>query len=165
MMKLFIQIVNGQPINHPIFEDNFKEAFPHIDVDNLPPEYVRFERIECPKNAGLFEVDEVRYEWGGDVVKDVWSVRPMTEVEKNEYLKSRSELAMRHWNTLKQITQRNIDSTTGDLQNVWVNYLNQLNAWVLVDPVNPNFPKIPVISNDGSILTTSNSGSAPNVIS
>ena len=42
MMELFIQIRNGQPFEHPIFGDNFRQAFPDVDVDNLPPEFARF---------------------------------------------------------------------------------------------------------------------------
>ena len=31
-MRLFIQIRDGQPFEHPIIEDNFREAFPDIDI-------------------------------------------------------------------------------------------------------------------------------------
>ncbi len=52
-MRLFIQIRDGQPYEHPIFEDNFIMAFPHIDVNNLPSEFALFERIENPRVAKL----------------------------------------------------------------------------------------------------------------
>jgi len=81
-MELFIQIRNGQPFEHPIFGDNFRQAFPHIDVNNLPPEFAKFERVPQNVMPDVFEVAEVRYEWFGDIVKDVWSVRPMTDQEK-----------------------------------------------------------------------------------
>jgi hypothetical protein len=80
-MELYISIVNGQPFEHPIFGDNFKQAFPEIDVNNLPPEFSRFERIE-PPTLGLYEVYEgVTYAWVDGIVKDVHHVRPMTEEE------------------------------------------------------------------------------------
>ena len=80
-MELYIRIVNGQPFEHPIFGDNFKQAFPEIDVNNLPPEFARFERIESP-TLGLYEVYEgVTYAWVDGIVKDVHHVRPMTEQE------------------------------------------------------------------------------------
>ena len=79
---MFIQIRNGQPFEHPIFGDNFRQAFPHIDVNNLPPEFARFERVQCPNNASTFQVDELTYQWVDNVVKDVWTVRPMTDEEK-----------------------------------------------------------------------------------
>lgn len=81
-MKLFIQIKNGQPFEHPIFGDNFQQAFPTIDTNNLPPEFARFERIEPPV-ISVYEVYEgVTYEQDGDIYKDVHHVRPMTAEEK-----------------------------------------------------------------------------------
>ena len=47
-MKLYIQIRDGQPYEHPIVEWNFIQAFPDIDVNNLPPEYCPFVRVEAP---------------------------------------------------------------------------------------------------------------------
>ena len=41
-MELFIRIKDGEPFEHPIFGDNFRAAFPDIDSDNLPPDFVRF---------------------------------------------------------------------------------------------------------------------------
>lgn len=82
MMELYIQIRNGQPFEHPIVGDNFRQAFPHIDVNNLPPEFAKFERVPQNVMPDVFEVAEVRYEWFDDIVKDVWSVRPMTDQEK-----------------------------------------------------------------------------------
>jgi hypothetical protein len=81
-MELYIQIRNGQPFEHPIFGDNFRQAFPHIDVFNLPPEFAVFERIPQNVTPGPFEVAEVSYQWFDTIVKDVWSVRPMTDQEK-----------------------------------------------------------------------------------
>ena len=81
-MELFIQIRDGQPFQHPIFGDNFREAFPHVDPNNLPPEFARFERIEPPQ-YGVYEVlVGPSYQWVGGVVKDVWLVRPMNAQEK-----------------------------------------------------------------------------------
>lgn len=83
-MKLFIRIKEGQPFEHPIFEENFKAAFPKIDVNALPSKFALFERVEPPE-LGVYEVYEgVTYEWVGDVVKDVHHVREMTQEEKTE---------------------------------------------------------------------------------
>lgn len=85
-MELFIQVENGKAIRHPILGDNFREAFPHIDTDNLPPEFARFERIERP-TIGVYEFYEgVTYELDGDVWKDVHHLRPMTAEEKAEQI-------------------------------------------------------------------------------
>ena len=82
-MELYIQIKDGQPFEHPIVNDNFCQAFPEIDVNNLPENFARFERIECPNNAGVYEIDVVSYQWVNGIVKDVWTVRPMTQEEKD----------------------------------------------------------------------------------
>lgn len=83
-MELFIQIRDGQPYEHPILGDNFREAFPHIDVGDLPPEFARFVRMEMPPPDGVYRVVVDNYVWDGDVVKDNWLIRDMTEEEKQE---------------------------------------------------------------------------------
>lgn len=81
-MELFIRLKNGQPFEHPIFGDNFRQAFPDVDVDNLPEWAARFERIAQPP-VGIYEVYEgVTYVWDNGIVKDSHSVRPMTDAEK-----------------------------------------------------------------------------------
>jgi hypothetical protein len=81
-MELYIRIIDGQPFEHPILGDNFRDAFPHIDVNNLPSEFARFERVAHPL-YGVYEVYEgVTYEWFDNVVKDVHHVRSMTEQER-----------------------------------------------------------------------------------
>lgn len=83
-MELYIRIIDGQPFEHPIMGDNFRDVFPHIDVDNLPSDFARFERIEQP-SYGVYEVYEgVTYEWIDGVVKDVHHVRSMTAQERQE---------------------------------------------------------------------------------
>jgi hypothetical protein len=82
MIDLYIQIRDGQPYEHPIMGGNFREAFPAIDTGNLPPEFARFERIPAPE-IGPFDVLEGPvYEWDNGIVKDVWTIRPMTDEEK-----------------------------------------------------------------------------------
>lgn len=81
-MELFIRIVDGMPFEHPILGDNFRQAFPHIDTNNLPPEFARFERVEMPE-VGVYEIYEgTTYEWVDGIVKDVHRVRSMTDEEK-----------------------------------------------------------------------------------
>lgn len=81
-LELYIQIRNGQPHEHPIFADNFKLAFPDVDVNILPDTFAKFIRVAQPE-LGTYEVYEgVTYQWVGGVVKDVHSVRPMTEEER-----------------------------------------------------------------------------------
>jgi len=80
-MELFIRIKNEQPFEHPILGNNFRQAFPDIDVDNLPPEFARFTRVDAPV-IGVYQIYEgVTYEKVGDVYTDVHQVRAMTAEE------------------------------------------------------------------------------------
>jgi len=85
-MDLFIRIVDGQPFEHPIMADNFCEAFPHIDVNNLPPEFARFERVDIPTIAPYEVYVGVTYEFKDNIWKDVHHVRSMTVEEKAEQI-------------------------------------------------------------------------------
>lgn len=164
-MDLFIQIRDGQPFAHPIFGDNFREAFPHIDVNNLPPEYARFERVACPHNATLFEVDVVSYQWVNGIVKDVWSVRDMTEEERAAKTEQVREEVLKKWDTYKRVSQWEIDNAaTEQIRQLWVDHLAALNAWTLVDPLQPKFPSPPVMADDNTVYTVNDAGTAPNVI-
>ena len=80
-MELYIRLVNGQPVDHPILGDNFRAAFPDIDTSNLPSEFAPFERIQ-PAPQKYEVVVGVTYQFVGNVVKDVWAYRPMTDEER-----------------------------------------------------------------------------------
>jgi len=81
-MELYIRIKDGKPFEHPILGDNFRQAFPNIDTENLPPEFAKFIRV-APPTIGVFEVyvDTV-YELVDGVYTDIHNVRPMTAEEK-----------------------------------------------------------------------------------
>lgn len=96
-MRLFIQIRDGQPYEHPIFEDNFIQAFPHVDLENLPSEFALFERIENPCIANTYQVEEVSYQWVDGIVKDVWTVREMTAEEKTAVKEKLIQEAKAQW--------------------------------------------------------------------
>ena len=103
-MELFIRIKDGAPFEHPIFGDNFRAAFPDVDVNNLPPEFARFERIEPPVLGPYEKNQSVRYEIGEDgVCRDIWSCEQMTEEEikaKQDEVKTRwaeNELTPKTW--------------------------------------------------------------------
>jgi len=80
-MELYIRIVDGQPFEHPIFGDNFRQAFPNIDTNNLPAEFARFERVEPPV-VGVYQLCNTTYEREDSIYKDVHVVREMTDAEK-----------------------------------------------------------------------------------
>lgn len=81
-MDLFIQLRDGHPFEHPILSENFHQAFPDVNTENLPAEFARFVRVVAP-TIGVYDVYEgVKYERSGDVFTDVHYVRPMTDAEK-----------------------------------------------------------------------------------
>lgn len=82
-LELYIQIRDGQPFEHPIFADNFKMAFPDVNVNDLPVDrFAKFVRVDIPA-LDTYEVYEgVTYQWVDGVVKDVHLIRPMTDEER-----------------------------------------------------------------------------------
>jgi hypothetical protein len=80
-MNLYIRLKNGQPFEHPILEDNFRQAFPDVDVNNLPEWVTRFIRVQPPLLTAYKVYEGVTYEWVDGVVKDVHHVRQMTDEE------------------------------------------------------------------------------------
>lgn len=78
-MELYIQIENNQPVNHPAFGDNLRQAFGAI-----PTNWEPFERIERPAPGvyQLLESDQPTYQKIDGRWKDVWALRDMTAAEK-----------------------------------------------------------------------------------
>jgi len=82
-MELFIKIdENGQAVDHPIIGSNFREAFPDIDVNNLPSNFARFERVPAPMPNVYEKNHRVTYQKRPDGVwHDVHSCDLMTREE------------------------------------------------------------------------------------
>jgi hypothetical protein len=80
-MRLYLQIKDGAPFEHPITEANLKLAFPEIDLNNLPIEFAKFQRVDPVVNK--YEVyvglEYVKTETG---YRDNHLTRPMTDEEK-----------------------------------------------------------------------------------
>ena len=54
-LELYIQIRNGQPHEHPIFADNFRQAFPDVDTENLPDTFAN--------DASVSSLPQSRVKW------------------------------------------------------------------------------------------------------
>lgn len=93
-MELFIRIKDGQTFQHPILGDNFRQAFPDVDVNNLPPDFARFERIAAPV-LGVYQKNQrCEYEQGVDgVYRDTWYCDEMTAEE----IKEKQDAVKAHW--------------------------------------------------------------------
>ncbi len=81
-MNLYIQIdENGKAINHPIMEDNLQQAFPGININNLPSNISKFQRTPFPTLTAYEKEPRVTYELRGDVYTDVYHHDYMTREE------------------------------------------------------------------------------------
>lgn len=82
-MNLYIKIVNNEPYEHPMIEDNVKSCYPLIDFNNLSKDWAKFERNSMPR-LDAYQIAHNTYEWHEDKVIDVWHVREMNDEEKIE---------------------------------------------------------------------------------
>lgn len=78
-MNLIIKIKDGEPFEHPMLLENFQQVFPEVDINNLPPEFAWFERVQPPV-LGIYEKNQtVTYQMGDDgIYRDVWHCESMT---------------------------------------------------------------------------------------
>jgi len=78
-MKLYIQVENDLPINHPALEDNLIQAF-----GSVPSGWEEFVRVEHPTPSvyQIMDSDTPTYEKVDGVWTDVWAIREMTTQEK-----------------------------------------------------------------------------------
>ena len=78
-MALFIQIQNGQPVNHPVYDFNLVQVYGQI-----PQGWAMFERTQCPIPSvyQVLDSQESTYQLVNNVWTDVWALRDMTDAEK-----------------------------------------------------------------------------------
>jgi hypothetical protein len=150
-LELYIQIRDGQPFEHPIFADNFKMAFPDVNINELPADqFAKFIRVDAPVPDTYEVYEDVTYQWVDDIVKDVHSVRPMTDEERVVKDVELAELATQNANALHQIRMERCQTTADETEDatqkqLWLDCLAAHQAWVLesVDPITPAFPLFP----------------------
>lgn len=142
-LELYIQIRDGQPYEHPIFAENFRAAFPGVDTENLPETFAKFIRVAQPE-IGTYEVYEgATYQWVDGVVKDVHSVRPMTDEERAA--KTLELEAMARDICTQRIAICDDMIAKDEAVELWQAAKAAHEAWVLegVDPITPPFPRFP----------------------
>ena len=149
-MECIIRIVDGQPFEHPILMDNFMSAFPKIDVNNLPSQYAKFERLEQPvlldgqthyHNVGHHYVfDSAMGKW-----KDEWFLIDMTDAEKAAKRAEGETIVNNILTNLKVFAQTSLDSATEEQKPSWQTYLDQLNALTYDDPFAVTWPTVPTL--------------------
>lgn len=81
-MNLYIKVVDGNIIDHPILLENLLLVFPDINPENIPSPYVKFERIPQPHLSPFEKNLQHSYQIVDGIVKDVWTYELMTLEEK-----------------------------------------------------------------------------------
>jgi hypothetical protein len=135
-MNLYIQIENGQPVNHPAFEDNLMQAF-----GSIPSNWVPFNRIQQPTEllTSPFQTALCTYALSSDGVtwEDVWTAVEMTDAEKSALIAERQAKPPGPNVTLNTTTlfwEPNTPKPTDGQKYYW-NY--QTGAWVEI-PATPS---------------------------
>lgn len=79
MEKLYIEVQNGQPINHPILESNLRMFF---GDQLLPEQYIEFIKTPMPE-IGVYEIYVgASYQIENDHCVEIHHVRNMNDEEK-----------------------------------------------------------------------------------
>lgn len=146
-LELYIQIRDEQPHEHPIFADNFRAAFPDVDVNNLPADrFAKFIRIAKPVIDAYEVYDGVTYEWADGVVKDVHHVRSMSDEERAAKMAELEAEATKEHLALINVLNTALTNETDELgQSLLLDCLTAYEAWALesVNPITPPFPPFP----------------------
>lgn len=86
-MKLYIKVEDGEPVEHPIFEENLKQVLMVSTITEAALEqhgYAVFE--QTPVAINEVPIGEPTYQMGEDgIVRQVNNVREMTQEEKLEH--------------------------------------------------------------------------------
>lgn len=96
-MNLYIQILAGNAINHPAFEENLITSFGVV-----PEDWELFERVAKPV-PGVYEILESgdpTYQKVNGVWKDVWPLRNMTTEEKT----AKQQAVITKFNSQEQVS-------------------------------------------------------------
>jgi hypothetical protein len=158
-MNLLIKMQNGQPIDHPIMEDNAHMAWPELDFNNLPEWLTRFRRVAQPSPeampVGIFQRAVCSYVMASDgVVEDSWSVEDMTAEEQQVFTRQRraqikSDIAASIEIAQTRAAEAGIPAETVAVWNTYVAALEAVTDADLEDPFAFNWPQPPHIASDG----------------
>jgi len=163
-MNLYIRIKDGQPFEHPLFEDNVKQVWPEIDLNNLPPELAKFERVQPPV-VDTFEILEgFSYQIVDGVYKDVWHKRPMNDAEKEEQIGKLTASMNAGKTFLIKQAQEKMETVNDAGKIALQNYITQLTSFTPPDITQYRLPHLPKFDQNGNLVTVNSSGSTPNVI-
>lgn len=159
---LYLKVINGVPVDHPVFADNLVQAFGEI-----PAEYVPFTRLPPPV-LGPFQVhDETAalYAELDGVWQDVWPVRDMNAeevAEKEANLRAHIE-TIRSF-ILEHVDELKAEATDPEYVAALEEHKSVIEGFVVADILNPDFPLPPLPKGHPLNLPVDASGSAPDMI-
>lgn len=81
-MSLFIKVIEGQVVDHPVTWENLQMVYPGIESSHPPDHYWPFNRASIPVTPDPYTINEVDYVISHSVVNEVYTQRPMTQQEK-----------------------------------------------------------------------------------
>lgn len=85
MNKIYIKIVDGSPVSHPVLESNLKANYLDHDFSTgVPDGYVEFTRVKRPETTPYQKfLDNARqYALVDGKWQDVWTITNLTDSEK-----------------------------------------------------------------------------------
>lgn len=103
--NLYIKVVDGSPVDHPVTESNLRMFYPDLDPNNPPEGFERFIRNATPA-VGPFDVYHgTEYRKIDGVFQDYHVTTPMSPVEKeNKITLMRQEFPFANTWTLNETT-------------------------------------------------------------
>lgn len=85
-MKLYIELKNGEPINHPMLQSNIEMIYPVMNLDNLPETLCEFVRVDKPTPKWDEVVEGPEYKMIDGICYDVWTVNKISDEKKQQML-------------------------------------------------------------------------------
>lgn len=92
MEKLYIKVIDGKCVDHPITEWNLKMFFPDLSQSNIPEGFEKFRRTDPPETNRFQYYEALPYKKIRGVWTDNWKVVDISEEEKQEIIKKEKEL-------------------------------------------------------------------------
>ena len=82
-MQLYIKYIDEQIVDHPMLEENLKQADPTFDPINLPNTLKLFERINAPVPGPYARVENSYQLCDDGIVRDVYTLVDISDEEKS----------------------------------------------------------------------------------
>jgi len=137
MDELYIKIVDGQPIDNPVYGSNLMQVY-----NCIPSEYQSFTRVQQNVTPTIYQNVTDTYQDVSGQWQDVWVISEQTTEEKAATTAQINAKGTAQQQNLIANANTQITNLTeqGDTQGVetWSAYLVTINAWVM-PPINPNW--------------------------